>query len=562
MNASGSGSGEELHINTADTMIDVADDGGRDFPANWYFCKPGGATPMYASQTGGGFFVTHQGFQWAHNASTPNRGYVTGNGVNNVGSNYGTLLGYYDFTNQSVVPTFVQLEDYTASGNCLSTGFIVNYATGGGSGQTDTDYATGFGGGPDWTANTAWSTTGLIITVFPQSNTANPGNYLYQVTGNGTTGATEPALFNQTIGGTTTDGTVTWTNIGKGGQSANGTYYVGVWRNGSGCRLLNIYNATVGGDWGPTGTATGTFCTQKNIHNVKIFKVEGTLGAVEISLGNDTGCSPTQGDMFWSYAASSLTNSFNALCATQCSGHETEGLTTWVNNTGNSPPSGDFIAGRTLTNLTPFSIVPSLPTSGYPTSIDFHFGWNSLNDSYPFFSSTYSTLCQSIATAWMDEILGFNPAGTQNPFRFAHTFNTGCNQDFGTEIAVGSVSADSTIYLFTSDGMNTLGSITNTETCVPNGPSWIANTAYPSALNNGGWLNPGSGVNAGNYSYQPTTPGTSGSIQPTWPQTPGGTVTDGGVTWTASTGQPNCRGDVFALKTTSGTSITFQGVTF
>ncbi|HLX82595.1 MAG TPA: hypothetical protein VKR59_01770 [Terriglobales bacterium] len=47
--------------------------------------------------------------------------------------------------------------------------------------------------------------------VLPVSN--NPGNYVYG-TGNGGTGSVGTPEFNQTVGGTTSDGSVTWTNLG------------------------------------------------------------------------------------------------------------------------------------------------------------------------------------------------------------------------------------------------------------------------------------------------------------------------------------------------------------
>ena len=55
--------------------------------------------------------------------------------------------------------------------------------------------------------------------------------------------------------------------------------------------------------------------------------------------------------------------------------------------------------------------------------------------------------------------------------------------------------------------------------------AWTASTAY--AL--------GAVVTATasyNYAYKCTGAGTSGSAEPAWPTTAGGTVTDGGVTWT------------------------------
>jgi len=61
----------------------------------------------------------------------------------------------------------------------------------------------------------------------PPSNEGNGGGYVYQATScNGacTSGSTEPATWNQTVGGTTTDGTITWTN--KGPQNCRGDVFI------------------------------------------------------------------------------------------------------------------------------------------------------------------------------------------------------------------------------------------------------------------------------------------------------------------------------------------------
>ncbi len=61
----------------------------------------------------------------------------------------------------------------------------------------------------NWIKNTAYAVGYQIV----PSAANNPGGYLFQVTTAGTSNATtEPATFNQTVGGTTTDGSVTWTN--------------------------------------------------------------------------------------------------------------------------------------------------------------------------------------------------------------------------------------------------------------------------------------------------------------------------------------------------------------
>jgi hypothetical protein len=67
--------------------------------------------------------------------------------------------------------------------------------------------------GPDWTLNNAYAANALINPSV--GNTGSGGfGYTFQSGGSCTSGATEPATWNQTISGTTTDNTCTWTNLG------------------------------------------------------------------------------------------------------------------------------------------------------------------------------------------------------------------------------------------------------------------------------------------------------------------------------------------------------------
>lgn len=70
--------------------------------------------------------------------------------------------------------------------------------------------ATGIGGGPFWLASKVYP---LNYWITPHTAT-NPGGFSYEVTTAGTAGVTEPATWNQTVAGTQSDGSVTWTNEG------------------------------------------------------------------------------------------------------------------------------------------------------------------------------------------------------------------------------------------------------------------------------------------------------------------------------------------------------------
>jgi phage tail sheath protein FI len=61
---------------------------------------------------------------------------------------------------------------------------------------------------PNWQASTAYTLNTII-----KPTTNNAGNFWFRATTAGTSGSTEPT-FPQTVGGTVTDGSVIWTNIG------------------------------------------------------------------------------------------------------------------------------------------------------------------------------------------------------------------------------------------------------------------------------------------------------------------------------------------------------------
>ena len=87
-------------------------------------------------------------------------------------------------------------------------------------GQTDGG-TTGLCGFP-WSPSYQYCNGTTMCTISPTMNTANlgtnPGNFVYKTSTTCTSGGTQPKPFNQTVGGTTTDGTgptaCTWVNIG------------------------------------------------------------------------------------------------------------------------------------------------------------------------------------------------------------------------------------------------------------------------------------------------------------------------------------------------------------
>jgi hypothetical protein len=122
---------------------------------------------------------------------------------------------------------------------------------------------------------------------------------------------------------------------------------------------------------------------------------------------------------------------------------------------------------RLLPDVTSASgLTPILP-AGMQTPLDQHQSWNNADptDSLPFFSTTWSTV-SPFPTAYYNEIIGYATDGSGKIWRFGHNFITARSQFFSTEYGIGSVSQDGKFFIFSSDWMGTLGSLSATNTCM------------------------------------------------------------------------------------------------
>jgi hypothetical protein len=357
-----------------------------------------------------------------------------------------------------------------------------------------------------------------------------------------------------------TDFAVGFSNSGGQGTGVQ----IAVWRNGSGCRVLNTSTDAVTGDWGPTGTISGTPCTG-TIHNVKIMKGGGSNGWLIWSVTSPSaGCSAggaNNQQWLWNYSSATLTGSLTTQATTFAGGHFTEGINLIANVAGDANP--DYVVVRPQSTLTATGIVPTFPST---TPMDSHFGWNQLNDADPFFG-TFSRYTGTPNThAWDSEVVGFQPVASGLQYREASTFSTDLSPYFDAQYAIGSISQTGNYFMWTSDWGNTLGGTassgsTGAASCVPNGPDWATGTAYASSPYassfpaNGGIITPAAN-NVGGYSYQVSAACTSGSTEPNpWNQTVSGTSNDnggtGGCTWTninSQTATNACRSEVFVAQ--------------
>lgn len=307
-----------------------------------------------------------------------------------------------------------------------------------------------------WSANLAYSTGQTIV---------DPGGYVQQVTTAGTSGVTTPA-FNETVGGTTNDGSVTWTNEG-----VNSCLNMGP---GVACAAGTGPGLLMGGDnWlcgpGSTAVTTGTSLTCAPPEPPQIGAATGqtipagennagdpwyvasdcvltgglagapcplnvmssVLGAADIGPKGSTGASNS---LFVPVVNMPLPTGSATLGSGWSGGWTSSPSTATVNFTANAatypgsgtiPPSNGFSAApvySVTTGLSPSN--QSLPDTTYPISTDDTLTNSATSPNTPFCNVGGTTPASFSPTATIQNINGgSNPA---DGLYYLHYFPTDC----------------------------------------------------------------------------------------------------------------------------------------
>jgi len=464
--ANAGGSGDETLSSKNSTFWVVGQPSGRAYPIAVSFT--GGTCTvqrLYASNPSwsatGGWYLTVDDPGWS---------YATDTLLFIVDANNPAIDSYNvsGWTPTGTPPSNVPVFDFragqtgswgTTSSNCLPSGYTMNWSSYGKQNKfTTPDQIFGLALSNAFVFHSSSAPSGtyqLNETVTDQTTGAT--FVFHELSGNNPIGNnyTGTANVGDVLKGNTSGATITLsaTGVTAGGQDT-GTDAVG-YKVGSGCVYLNTATGTITGDWGTTGTVTGT-TDRFTIHNAKLSKDGSTL-LLALGICLSGSCStvlPYQ----WNFANGTLYP-----ITTSGSGHWTEGTSTIVNNSG-SPHHFQMVTRAFGNGTTPTNVPMGLPwpPGDCSLSVDQHPDWANTNstDTLPWLTSSYNgsapTGSNPFTCVLEDEIFAvLGSSGTV--WRFAHTFNTDQSPIFSTSIAVGSVSQDGQFYLWSSDWQGTLG---------------------------------------------------------------------------------------------------------
>ena len=229
-------------------------------------------------------------------------------------------------------------------------------------------------------------------------------------------------------------------SISEGGPQFGKHMFVIVYDKTLGCRWYNTQTGLIGGQWGPSGTAT-----VGNNFLIRHARLTRSGNYVRITTNSLAW-------YIWDLATLNVVS-----CPLDCGGYGSIGYNSYVSAPGKLDDM-NFVK-RPLSD--PSQIAPlvyPLPSTGWEQEA--HFSWNNVdvNDSTPVCASTYnyegdSTIDQPFA----GEILCIETDGLASTvWRFAHDRATYVKPYFHTQ-PLGTISPDGRFFLFTSNWDDQLG---------------------------------------------------------------------------------------------------------
>jgi hypothetical protein len=455
----GTGSGDDRHFNSDDTLFDLQDAGNNTYVFGLntstlntgLVCRPScinAANGNYGSwshiDTNIRYGVGGDGKIWTITLASP-----------------GCRLG-----GGPCIPSSSPLYDFVA--NCGVSSGIVDFEFGGTPGAGDTIFGAAYSYGNQ--------DTGDEVVAYDRSTSTC---YFYN-TREGTirsyAGVETPVTGTVNCNGT---GTVTWNSGTQFDSSWPGLYikiagtYYEVSNNVTATSLV-VYPTS--GNC-PTGTGlsysiepgilvgTVTSSDRYSIHNVRLDPSGTWMVVIEGSYCYGT-CEIVHA---WQVGTTNVVN-----CVTACGGHFTENASGWFNFDqipGTRYDPAELIY-RTWANFgTSNTANLSYLNNSFPSVYsDFATHPSNKNDtlgthSYPVFTATASDEKPAgrVTGVMSNEVIGYHqPSGRF--LRFGHTFNSALSTDFTSEYAIGAASSTGKFYMFTTDGEETLPAASNAVT--------------------------------------------------------------------------------------------------
>jgi hypothetical protein len=229
-------------------------------------------------------------------------------------------------------------------------------------------------------------------------------------------------------------------SISEGGPDFGHDMFVVIYDKVLGCRWYNTQTGQIGGQWGPSGSAT--IGDSYLIRHARLARSGKYIKIVTDS----------RAWYVWDLETLNVVS-----CPLDCGGYGAIGYNSFFNAPGKI--NDMYMVRRPLSDLTQLTpLINPLPSTGWGE--DNHFSWNNVdvNDSVPVCASTYSYDGDTtIEEPFAGEVLCIETDGLATTvWRFAHDRAIFIKPYYHTQ-PLGTVSPDGSFYMFTSDWDAQLG---------------------------------------------------------------------------------------------------------